>query len=243
MVLHSPGLSKKATNTEDRCVLVFVRAPEPGKVKTRLARRLDPEIALHLHCNFTLDILRTLAKGGWGIVVCHHPPDAESRMQSWLGRSYDFQPQKGRDLGERMAGAFTRCFQKGFGCGILIGTDFPDLPVDIIVEAFNGLDKGGSTIGPSRDGGYYLIGFKKETFTPAVFQNIPWGTQDVFERTVEYFKQRRKPLHILPLWRDIDTYEDLMDFIRTQGGRETAAPHTMRYLVSIGLVPSDSDHR
>ena len=81
-----------------------------------------------------------------------------------------------------MENAFQRCFADGFTAVVLIGSDIPDLPPEILAEAFAALDSRGAVIGPAVDGGYYLIGFTKEMFAPGVFEGISWSTEAVFRR-------------------------------------------------------------
>lgn len=134
-----------------------------------------------------------------------------------------------------MANAFEKMFSKGYQHALLMGTDFPDLPGSIVDEAFKSLDNNDAVIGPTVDGGYYLIGFKSTTFLPQVFDDIPWGTEDVFEMTVKVFQKNKFKLHVLPKWRDIDTYEDLKFFYKTYSQKESSASNTAAYLASIKL--------
>ena len=145
---------------QNRCVLVFVKAPEIGRVKTRLVGRLDAADAVNLYKCFTADILETLDRWGYPVVVCYHPEAAEKRVTQWLGNGYIYQPQQGKDLGERMARAFSHAFAHGHRAAVLIGSDLPDLPGDRIEAAFSALARSRAVIGPALDGGYYLIGFR-----------------------------------------------------------------------------------
>ncbi len=100
-------------------------------------------------------------------------------------------PQTGEDLGERMKLAFLRCFSEGARSVVLIGSDIPDLPARIVDEAFRALDKCGAVIGPSVDGGYYLIGFREDTFCGDVFAGTFLGRGDGFSGDDEYFAHGR----------------------------------------------------
>ncbi len=92
---------------------------------------------------------------------------------------------------------------------VLIGSDIPDLSLEFIEEAFTSLQEKDAVIGPSLDGGYYLIGFKKETFSPRVFEGIRWSTESVFEKTLEVLEREGLTVHTLQPLRDIDTVGDL----------------------------------
>jgi rSAM/selenodomain-associated transferase 1 len=195
-----------------RKVLVFVRTPEPGRVKTRLEGRLSQETVLCLYRHFVEDILETLSLGGYDTVICHDPPEGRLKMISWLGSDFSFLPQRGASLGKRMENAFADLFSVGVQQAVLIGSDFPDLDASIIDEAFEGLTNHDLVMGPAIDGGYYLIGFNAETFVPKIFYGIPWGTRSVFQKTAALAEKNSLGMHVLPEWQDIDTYDDLKAF-------------------------------
>ncbi len=226
-----------STALADDAVLVFLRAPERGKVKTRLARTIGPDAALALYKAFVLDTLSMLQAAGRQAVICFHPADAEGALAAWLPRPYRCWPQVGRDLGERMMNAFSRAFSEAARRVLLVGTDIPDLPASIIQEAFSALDRRPAILGPSSDGGYYLIGFRPGGFLPECFRGIPWGEASVFQRTRRRMQQAGVPCHILTEWRDIDDGEDLQDLIRRRDALRTSAPRTFQGLVSLGLLP------
>ena len=225
-------------NKKRHCVLVFVRAPEKGKVKTRLSKILGNGIVLGLYQSFVADIIATLQTGRYTFRICYHPPDAGDKVADWIGRKYVLVPQRGNHIGQRMANAFRKTFADGFEHVLLIGTDLPDLPVAVIDEAFESLEKNGAVIGPALDGGYYLIGFQSNTFLPAVFERIPWGTQQVFERTIEIFEKNHLQVYRLPKWRDIDLYEDLKCFMAENAKGKSVARNTVEYLSRIGFTAS-----
>lgn len=118
-------------------------------------------------------------------------------------------PQRGENLGERMENCFTEAFTMNFKRVVLVGSDIPSLPLDFIEEAFVSLKENDVVIGPSLDGGYYLIGFKDKTFSSQVFKGIPWSTEKVFEQTMKILEREGLTVHSLKPLRDIDTIEDL----------------------------------
>jgi hypothetical protein len=122
-----------------------------------------------------------------------------------------------------MANAFIRSFSKGFHRVILVGAGIPDLPEKIIDDAFSNLQKYPAVIGPALDGGYYLLEFNSNTFIPDVFEDIPWGTDRVYEQTLTGFEKKRLQVHTLPIWRDIDTYKDLVHFYKINKKNRSAA--------------------
>ena len=219
-----------------RCALIFVRAPQIGKVKTRLCGFLDKETVLGLYKNFAEDVIETVQSQADHIRICFYPFNQKALVAGWLGNVFEYVPQKGKNLGERMETAFLKAFSDQFTHVILVGSDIPDLPESIIKEAFVHLDDGKAVIGPASDGGYYLVGFRKDMFLPQIFENIPWGTNRVFKNTLTALKKFHQSVHILPEWRDIDEYDDLLDFISKCKSGNAAASNTVRYLQKSGLI-------
>jgi len=194
---------------DDRCLLFFIKNPERGKVKTRLASAVGGEMAVRLYKRFLLEMLSTLNKGTFLFYLCFYPADALEGLRNWLGEDYLYMPQQGEDLGERMKNCFMEALAMNFKRVVLIGSDIPDLPLEFIEEAFRSLNENDAVIGPSLDGGYYLIGFKDKKFSPKVFKGIPWSTERVFEQTMKILGREGLTVHTLQPRRDIDTIEDL----------------------------------
>ena len=193
----------------DRCLLFFVKYPEKGKVKSRLAAVIGDDSAVRLYKNLVTQMLSTLRKGTFPFYICFFPKNTKKAIQDWLGCKYRYIPQNGRDLGERMKNSFVEVFKMGSKRVVLVGSDIPDLPLEFMEEAFSSLKKKDAVIGPAYDGGYYLLGFKDKTFSPRVFEGMPWGTETVFDKTVQALKRLGQKVHTLPYQRDIDTAEDL----------------------------------
>ena len=211
------------------CLLFFVRNPERGDVKTRLAATFGQNVARDLYCCFILDMLSTLESTGFPIIICYYPADALDDLKGIVGEGYAFQPQYGEDLGDRMKNGMVDSFTQGFDPVIVIGSDIPDLPVAYIRESFAALETYDSVIGPAFDGGYYLIGFKQESFLPEAFQGIEWGTGTVLSRTLDIFRDNQRTAYLLPPLRDIDTLEDLKALI-AKHENISQCPRTMSYL-------------
>lgn len=190
-------------------MLFFIKNPEKGKVKTRLASAVGGEMAVRLYKRFLLEMLSTLNKGTFLFYLCFYPADGLEGLRKWLGQDYLYMTQQGEDLGERMKNGFIEAFAMKFKRVVLIGSDIPDLPLEFIEEAFTSLQEKDVVIGPSLDGGYYLIGFKDKKFSARVFEGIHWSTESVFEKTLKVLKQEGLTVHTLQPLRDIDTFEDL----------------------------------
>jgi rSAM/selenodomain-associated transferase 1 len=211
-------------------VLVFTRVPEFGRVKTRLVGRLSQETVLRLYQHFVEDILEAVSTRGYDIVICYDPPEGRLKMISWLGPDFNFMPQSGTSLGERMENAFADVFSEDVQQVVLIGSDFPDLDGSIIDNAFEGLETHDLAVGPAVDGGYYLIGFNAGSFLPEIFHGIPWGTQHVFQNTAVLAEKNSLRMHVLPEWQDIDTYDDLKAFFFKAREKGLNRLKTMQYL-------------
>lgn len=221
---------------EDRCLIMFVKFPEQGRVKSRLAKDLGAEAAANLYRCFVDDLSERFSKEPYKLCLAFHPTEKENEMREMLGDEFSCIPQTGDDLGERMKLAFLRCFSEGGRSVVLIGSDIPDLPARIVDEAFCALDEKDSVIGPAADGGYYLLGFKQDTFNANVFQGIPWGGETVFHDTMNLLRMAGAPVHVLPAWRDIDKYEDIAALIKNSKDTSFANSKTMLYLKAIGLA-------
>ena len=224
------SMSTESYADEDpRRVLLFVRAPQRGQVKTRLATRLGADRTLALYRCFVEDIITTLKAGSLQTSVFYTPKGQGPQVQAWLGRHARCYPQIGSDLGQRMHAALTKTLCEPVRQAVLIGSDFPDLGIEVIQEAFAALQANDVVIGPAKDGGYYLIGFQKKAFNGDIFKGIKWGTSQVFQQTLAQIKQANLTYHTLPTWQDIDTYEDLRSFYdqNKSGGR---ALKTMAFL-------------
>ncbi|MGO9377440.1 MAG: TIGR04282 family arsenosugar biosynthesis glycosyltransferase [Dissulfurispiraceae bacterium] len=200
--------------TKADCIIIFVKWPEKGRVKTRISAALDENAVLELYKCFVEDMISTINRSGFRPLVAYYPEDAADDIVTWLGNENDYMAQVGIDLGAKMNTAFQMVFERGVFRAVLIGSDFPDLPVEIINEAFSALNSKHAVIGPAKDGGYYLIGFRHDTFSSRVFDDIPWSTAEVFERTMLAFTQLGLDIHQLPVWRDIDRPEDIVDLIK-----------------------------
>lgn len=192
------------------CLLLFVKNPIPGTVKSRLGRHIGFEQAAALYRCFARDLLLTTQQLGVDQLIFYAPADAQAPVKAWLGPNCHYLPQQGEDLGERMSHAFATCFEMGYSGALITGSDSPDLPLAFLHHGLNALKQQQIVIGPSDDGGYYTLGFTPQNFTPAVFVEMPWSTSTVFAQTMDRLKS--SPVYQLPTWYDVDTVEDLRHF-------------------------------
>lgn len=200
---------------EQERILVFARHPTPGRSKTRLAAHVGAEAAARLARRFAEETLAAAATLGLPIEVCCSPDEALPEFKAWLGRGFAYAPQGQGALGERMCRALARAFAQGVERAILVGTDVPDLPPAFLAEALRSLVLRDAVLGPARDGGYWLVGMRRQGFEPGAFAGIDWGTAAVLGQSLAALKKAGKSVHLLPAWRDIDDLAGLQDYLRT----------------------------
>jgi rSAM/selenodomain-associated transferase 1 len=216
----------------DNCVLLFAKYPAAGEVKTRLAQEIGTNQAAGLYTCFIEDSVSLLRKLNVQIRLCFQPASAEGDFVRWLGRQYHYMPQAGADLGERMRNAFDHAFEEDFARVVVIGSDSPDLPEDFLRQAFRELAAHDVVLGPTTDGGYYLIGFTKEGFLPKAFDNIAWSSDSVFEQTISILGQHKRKVCLLPLWYDVDTLADLRSMLSRNEYTAFSRSRTLSYLTT-----------
>lgn len=184
-------------------LIVFVKNPVPGKVKTRLAKTIGDKNAYLVYLKLlehTAHVVKQIRGMDVNIYFTDHPdPSNWGNMNASL--------QQGNDLGERMANAFQEGFQKGYERVVCIGTDLPDLCTELIYQANDVLVSNHLVIGPASDGGYYLLGMNQ--FFPFIFENKSWSTDALLEETLMDIRLVNLDVFLLEELNDIDTIEDL----------------------------------
>jgi hypothetical protein len=194
----------------ENLLIVFVKYPAPGTVKLRLAQHIGAETAAAVYRQIAEAVIKNTvpySAAGYTVEICFSPQDAETLLREWLSDNRLFYPQKGSDLGARMLNAFEYAFDSGYRKAILIGSDCPDISEEIVLQGFSLLDKKEVVLGPAYDGGYYLIGLKQPR--KELFQNIAWGTDNVFQMTCDKIISAGVSFALLPALRDVDRVEDL----------------------------------
>lgn len=184
-------------------LLIFTRNPELGKVKTRLAKTIGNEKALTVYKDLLLHTRNETQAIDCDKFVFYDSEIVENDI--WSGTSYQKKLQSNGDLGQRMHDAFKTLFEMGYSNCIIVGSDLFDLKAIIIETAFKELLNYEVVIGPAEDGGYYLLGLKKDDH--AIFQNKDWGTASVFKATMRDLENKK--VGLLDTLNDIDTFEDL----------------------------------
>lgn len=184
-------------------LIIFTRNPELGKVKTRLAKSIGDQKALTVYKDLLQHTMEQTQFLNCDKYVFYDTEIITNDI--WNPDFYHKNLQSKGDLGQRMQAAFELLFSQGYKKCIIIGSDLFDLETAIINQAFDVLETKETVLGPAEDGGYYLLGLKKMQL--AVFQNKDWGTDTVFESTLNDLDP--KQLFLLKTLNDIDTLEDL----------------------------------
>ena len=192
-----------------RAIVVLCKYPTPGKVKTRLAATVGEKEAARVYDHLVHHTLRCIRKSHCGarIYVFFTPRQAENKVRRWLGKQHVLIPQCEGDLGDRMIEAFRHTFRSRYRETVVIGTDCPQLMSSHLNEAFRQLATNELILGPTEDGGYYLIGARQPY--PELFNGINWSTDSVLEETLTAARNAKISYWLMPQLRDVDTEEDL----------------------------------
>ena len=201
--------------TDPSCekLFVFVKAPRPGTVKTRLAEAVGGEAACAAYRALVITLLNQL-QSLRAVELCCSPDDASAEIQGWLKADWNSRPQGGCDLGHRLQSAFERAFATGVKRAVIIGSDCPAVTVQDIYEAWESLRTHDVVLGPASDGGYWLIGSNRPL--PQLFEDIAWSTEKVFAETIARVRRDGLSVRVLRELSDVDTESDWRAFLAAQ---------------------------
>ena len=213
----------KSRPRADDALVLFAKAPIPGQVKTRLCPPLTGDEAASLHGTFVLDALERSSQAAIRGVAKLAPrfdrflacaPSAEHVFFKVLEERHGVRliDQIGDDLGARMEHALAEMFRIGYQRAVIVGTDLPALPESVYEDAFGLLAGHDLVLGPSFDGGYYLIGLSRTA--PELFRHIPWSTPDVLRCTQTKAHALGLTAALLQPQRDVDTIDDVLALIQ-----------------------------
>ena len=202
-------------NPEKNALIIFARYPVLGKVKTRLASSFGKEFALGFYkeCSRHLfaEILKNQNDFFTPFLFCSEK-DELNKMMDWAGSGFEYYYQEGSDLGKRMSNAFNRVYTLGAKKAVIIGTDVPDISRKVITDSFMMLDEEDFVIGPSTDGGYYLLGMKNLKCN--LFSDIIWSTESVLDQTINRIDENNCSLVKLEQLHDIDDERSLKLWVK-----------------------------
>ncbi len=210
-----------------QALFVMAKDPRAGHVKTRLCPPLSPEMAARLYRCFLLDVLDLVAAvPGVDPVVAYTPPESRAAFAQLTNGTFGLVPQEGADLGARLENTFRTLFGQGYRRVAAVSTDSPDLPPNILREAFQHLEASDVVMGPCPDGGYYLIGLSR--LVPELFRDMPWSTERVVPETEARARRLGLRLARLPDWGDVDTAADLGRLVMDLTGGAAPPPRAPR---------------
>lgn len=208
--------------TTHRALLVFARAPARGRVKTRLAAELGADAALAIYRELGRGVVQRVSAAECDITIAVTPDDATGLVQEWLGHHLRCIPQGSGDLGSRLARAVEETGSAPGTSTVVIGTDCPAVDAALIEAAFRALDASDVVLGPTHDGGYYLVGVRRPE--PALFERVPWSTALTLAVTLERALAAGLRVSLLPWHSDIDTAADWRAWQANGGDRGTHPP-------------------
>ena len=186
--------------------MVFARAPERGRVKTRLAASVGDERALAIYVRLAERVTRAVADGPWAVEIRCAPDEAAPAVAAWLGGMGAVVPQGGGALGARLTRAMSEHFASRAGRVVIVGTDCPEVDASVIRQAFAAMEGADVVFGPALDGGYYLVGCSRRA--PEIFSDVPWSTPETLAVSLVRAKAAGYSVAELSPLRDIDTQED-----------------------------------
>jgi hypothetical protein len=199
--------------------MFFVKNPVPGRVKTRLARRIGNEKAAGLYRLLAEDGLAAIDASRIPAEIHYSPKEEGKEIAAWLGAGRRYVPQSGAGLGARMEHAFRHAFRFGADRAVITGSDIPELRPDHLNSALEALSERDAVLAPAGDGGYTLIGFTAAGFAPEAFSGIEWGGPEVLDDTLQALSAKGASWSLLPELPDLDDFDDLSSFYERGASR------------------------
>lgn len=231
--------ASSSSSSDSNHLLIFLKYPTPGTVKTRLAGEMDEEAAAAIYRASTELTLERLGRLRAQTVVYGDPSDALARIRSWLGADWLVRAQHGDDLGARLTHATGEAFREGAARVVVIGTDSPWIGPEQIATAFSALERSDLVIGPTDDGGYYLLGLSKPV--PALFEGVAWSSPQVYAQTMAKAQALGLSVHVLPRGYDLDYAADVERFLdeERRRGHTSALLDTIETLIRVQSARSN----
>lgn len=210
-------------------LIIFTRVPIAGQTKTRLMPVFSGEECAELHACFLQDIFKKAKEIDADLFVFYTPVDQEEKLKHILGEGATFLPQYGTDLGEKMRNAIHVTLLLGYEKSVLMGSDCPQIEKKSLKDSFEALDDHDIVIHPTLDGGYYLIGMKKDY--ESIWKIERYGTNTVIHDTLSHMKKEHLMTAVGKTYFDIDEPEDLrLLYEEINSMRITNCPRTAEYL-------------
>ena len=213
----------------------MARYPNVGSVKTRLGESLGHEEATNLYLCFLKDIIEKVNRLSVPFFIYFTPKNKMEDFELLLGNNLTYVPQIGDDLNQILYNGFRTSLKMGYNSSIALASDIPDLPESILNEAVLKLKTFDSVIGPSIDGGYYLIGLQKNAVRKNLFQGITWSTEKVYAETMNKIKEEKISCYPLTPWGDVDVIDDLERLLSSKDSMFHRS-HSWKYLKGVKLT-------
>ena len=210
-----------------KAIICFTRIPKPGRTKTRLMPHLSAEECAEVHMAFLKDIAKLYPGCGADVFISYteydDPSDLET-LKNLFPYALDIFPQTGADLGEKMHTALLKVLDMGYESCVLTGSDLPLMTREHIISGFEALEKADVTLGPTADGGYYLVGIKKPCYP--LFSKQEYGCGSVYENALKAISESGQSFAPALPCSDVDTFDELLA-LKTKLDKSSC---TMEYL-------------
>ncbi len=213
-------------------LILFAMIPVPGKTKVRLMPFLSAEECVSLYRCFTKDVYQKAKAADADLYVFFTPRDHGGVLKALMGENVILLPQYGDDLGQKMKNAIGAVLRLGYDKVVLMGMDIPHIHTETIQNAFDNLEHKDIVIHPALDGGYYLIGMKREY--ASIWNIRRYGTNTVMYDTLQHMKAENLSISVGQMYYDVDRKEDLKQlWSDIQRGAVCNCPETAAYLETI----------
>ena len=186
-----------------RVILIFVKYPQPGTVKTRIAATVGDVRAAEIYRELVARVWAALPRDT-PVTVCFEPSHRRAEVEAWLPGAARYEAQAAGDIGVRLQCAVASAFSRGCETVAVVGSDCVDITPEVFAEVWDKLRTHDLVLGPAHDGGYYLLGLNAPN--PALFENIRWSTEHTLADTLARAHDHRT--HLLKPLADIDTHAD-----------------------------------
>lgn len=224
-------------------VIVMAKAPLAGTVKTRLQTFLTAEQCARLAESFLRDTIAKIQNFDEPKIIAYAPPEQRGFFEKFADQRTFLCEQEGGDLGEKISTACELAFRQNFAAAVVIGTDSPTVPTEFIRQAFTFLDEDAAAaaaataadavLGKTSDGGFYLIGLRREKFSREIFEKVEWSSARTFRQTARNIERLGLMLKETPAWYDVDEPYDLIKLREELTKNPHRAPRTFEFLTRL----------
>ena len=226
----------KTSVQSSTCLGLFAKYWQPGQVKTRLASSVGADHSAAIYRRMVETLLQRLGQVACDHLLAYSPADRSGSFEAILPTGWHLEPQSGGDLGSRMEAFFSRRFAEGYERVLLLGSDSPDLPLAHVHTAVDALAAHEVVLGPTEDGGYYLVGARQRV--PPIFGPLPWGTAEVWRATVDALRSSGLAYATLDAWYDVDQEADYHRLVaRIAKSKDAALAKLHDHLAAADLLP------